>query len=218
MDFHFEEEKKNYSINEVAEIVGVVPQTLRQWEKTFQDYIKVPRNESNQRYYTKDLVELFSKIKQLKDSGATSMVINKMLAKSDGVEEIKEQSLELVTVNQLTGYEFKQIMMKQFGEMLIEREEQMKREYESKLEMAISKLEQNYNSKIEQSKEQILEENKQLKEVLNKSNAEMKLELHKQESQIREQIQSENDKLIKYIAATREEDSNKGFWQRLFGK
>lgn len=55
---------------------------------------------------------------------------------------------------------------------------------------------------------------------------EMQEELEKQEKRIieevtqkhLEQIQAENNKLIDYIAATREQEKKKGFFNRLFGK
>ncbi|WP_129600921.1 MerR family transcriptional regulator [Anaerophilus nitritogenes] len=42
--------------------------------------------------------------------------------------------------------------------------------------------------------------------------------LQHQEQRIREQIQAENKKLMDYIATTKENEKNKGFWSRIFGK
>ena len=41
---------KEYTISEVAEIIGYAPHVLRYYEKEFE--IDIPRNNSNHRYFT----------------------------------------------------------------------------------------------------------------------------------------------------------------------
>ena len=176
-DFQYQKLKK-YSTGELADMFGVHQQTIRKWCDDFSEYIVIPRDETNQRYFTDDHVKLLTFIKQLKDKGENIHVIKKVLANSKGVEEIKEQSLELTTVDKMTGEQLKDLITKQFTEMMIAREQELKEDFELKLEMA---------------KEEIIQK-----------------QLH--------QIQAENNRLIDYIAATREEDLKKSFWQKLFGK
>lgn len=45
-------EKKFYKINQVAEIVGIQPSTLRYWETQFSNVLKPKRSEKGTRYYT----------------------------------------------------------------------------------------------------------------------------------------------------------------------
>ncbi len=45
----------------------------------------------------------------------------------------------------------------------------------------------------------------------------MECELELQRKKIQNQIDNENEKLIKYIAAAREEENKKSFWSKIFG-
>ena len=56
-----------YSISEVSEITGYAPHVLRYYEKEFE--IKVPRNDSNHRYFTYKELELIQYIKTLQEKG-----------------------------------------------------------------------------------------------------------------------------------------------------
>lgn len=50
-------EKKFYKINQVAEIVGIQPSTLRYWETQFGNVLKPKRSEKGTRYYTSADIE-----------------------------------------------------------------------------------------------------------------------------------------------------------------
>lgn len=60
-------EERRYIISETANITGLEPHVLRYWEDELS--LKIPRNELGHRYYTKELIDLFCKIKELKNKG-----------------------------------------------------------------------------------------------------------------------------------------------------
>ena len=54
-----------YMISEAAKKVNVETHVLRYWEEELD--LKIPRNEMGHRYYTRDNIKEFQKIKDLKD-------------------------------------------------------------------------------------------------------------------------------------------------------
>ena len=58
------QEKKYYSITEVAELCKVKAHTLRFWEKEFKDLKPITRK-GNRRYYQKDDIQLIKQIHSL---------------------------------------------------------------------------------------------------------------------------------------------------------
>lgn len=59
--------EKRYMISDAAKYVDVESHVLRYWEDELD--IQVPRNEMGHRYYTATYIELFKKVKELKESG-----------------------------------------------------------------------------------------------------------------------------------------------------
>lgn len=62
-----EMEKVRYMISDAANIVNVESHVLRYWEDELE--LNIPRNEMGHRYYTKENIEEFRKIKELKEQG-----------------------------------------------------------------------------------------------------------------------------------------------------
>ncbi|MCI5917890.1 MAG: helix-turn-helix domain-containing protein [Roseburia sp.] len=60
-------EKVRYMISDAANLVDVESHVLRYWEDELD--LKIPRNEMGHRYYTKENIEEFQKIKELKEKG-----------------------------------------------------------------------------------------------------------------------------------------------------
>jgi DNA-binding transcriptional MerR regulator len=60
----FNQERKYYSITEVAELCKVKAHTLRFWEKEFKDLKPITRK-GNRRYYQNDDIQLIKKIHSL---------------------------------------------------------------------------------------------------------------------------------------------------------
>ena len=60
-------EKVRYMISDAAQIAGVESHVLRYWEDELE--LTVPRNELGHRYYTRENIQQFQKIKELKEQG-----------------------------------------------------------------------------------------------------------------------------------------------------
>lgn len=60
-------EKVRYMISDAANIVNVESHVLRYWEDELA--LNIPRNEMGHRYYTKENIQEFQKIKELKEQG-----------------------------------------------------------------------------------------------------------------------------------------------------
>lgn len=60
-------EKVRYMISDAAGIVNVESHVLRYWEDELD--LSIPRNEMGHRYYTKENIQQFQKIKELKEQG-----------------------------------------------------------------------------------------------------------------------------------------------------
>ena len=60
-------EKLRYMISDAAAAVNVETHVLRYWEEELE--LSVPRNEMGHRYYTKENINEFLKIKELKEQG-----------------------------------------------------------------------------------------------------------------------------------------------------
>ncbi len=59
--------EKRYIISDAAKIIDVESHVLRYWEEELA--VAVPRNEMGHRYYTDEYIDLFKKVKELKESG-----------------------------------------------------------------------------------------------------------------------------------------------------
>jgi DNA-binding transcriptional MerR regulator len=60
-------EKVRYMISDAANIAGVESHVLRYWEDELA--LDIPRNEMGHRYYTKENIQQFQRIKELKEQG-----------------------------------------------------------------------------------------------------------------------------------------------------
>ena len=73
-------EKVRYMISDAANIVNVESHVLRHWEDELE--LNVPRNELGHRYYTKENIQEFQRIKELKEQGyqlkAIRMIVHNM--------------------------------------------------------------------------------------------------------------------------------------------
>ncbi len=123
--------EKIYTIKDLSKMTGIKITTIRKYENDFN--LKIPRNEMRHRYYTDREIAIYRQIKKMKDKGASTELIKNILEKSVDVIEQKEQAMELVTIDRLTGAELKEVMIKQVGNIMQEREENLKREFERML-------------------------------------------------------------------------------------
>lgn len=82
-------DKQRYMISDAAAAVNVESHVLRYWEDELE--LVVPRNEMGHRYYTKENIEEFLKIKELKEQGYQLKVIKMILHNENPVELQTEQ-------------------------------------------------------------------------------------------------------------------------------
>lgn len=168
-------------------MLNISTNTIRKYEEDFQ--LNIARNELGHRIYRQEDVEILKQIIEMKNTGANIHVIRKVLLKNHIVDEQREANASLVTLDQITVSEFKEIMLKQVAEMILQREKELVEEFEQKLESA---------------REEIAHQ--------------IRCEFEKREEKIREQIEAENQKLLIKINEMREKEKNKGFFRKFFSK
>jgi DNA-binding transcriptional MerR regulator len=161
MTMEFSSEKTTYSINEVSEMIGINTSTLRNWEQEFK--LKIPRNNRKHRYYTENEIKILSTIKEGREENHSIETIKRALEKYGMIENQNESALKLMKLEQITVEEFQNTMISKFKEtvadIVIEREIQLKEDFERKLEEREVILTEKIAEKI---KEQLQEENHKL--------------------------------------------------------
>ena len=98
-------EERRYIISDASKLIEVESHVLRYWEEELG--IDIPRNEMGHRYYTDYYIELFKRVKELKDGGfqlkAIKMLIpeltNMNIRGNEGIEGLREELF-----NRLTDY------------------------------------------------------------------------------------------------------------------
>ena len=86
-------EKVRYMISDAADMVHVETHVLRYWEEELE--LTIPRNEMGHRYYTRENIKEFQRIKDLKDQGYQLKAIRMILHTGKlGEEKIKESLKE----------------------------------------------------------------------------------------------------------------------------
>lgn len=147
-------DEKVCSIGEISKILDISEHTIRKYENDFN--LKIPRNDLGHRYYMNQEIELFKRILQWKDKGFTKATIKKMLNRSVDAIEQEEHSLELVTMDKLTGKEMKELISRQIGDLLIEREKKLKEEFENQLEKKLDEQRDKINEQIKSENDKLM--------------------------------------------------------------
>ena len=78
-------DKLRYMISDAAGLVNVEAHVLRYWEEELQ--LNIPRNEMGHRYYTKENIQQFLKIKELKEQGYQLKAIKMVIHNGKNQEE-----------------------------------------------------------------------------------------------------------------------------------
>ena len=78
-------EKVRYMISDAADMVHVESHVLRYWEEELE--LTIPRNEMGHRYYTRENIKEFQRIKDLKDQGYQLKAI-RMILHNGTLEEL----------------------------------------------------------------------------------------------------------------------------------
>ena len=79
-------EKVRYMISDAAEMVHVETHVLRYWEEELE--LAIPRNEMGHRYYTRENIKEFQRIKELKDQGYQLKAIRTILQRGEDSEDV----------------------------------------------------------------------------------------------------------------------------------
>lgn len=98
-------EERRYIISDASKLIEVESHVLRYWEEELG--IVIPRNEMGHRYYTDYYIELFKRVKELKDGGFQLKAIKMLIPEltnmntrgNEGVEGLREELF-----NRLTDY------------------------------------------------------------------------------------------------------------------
>lgn len=98
-------EKLRYMISDAAAAVNVETHVLRYWEEELE--LSVPRNEMGHRYYTKENINEFLKIKELKEQGYQLKEVKNIL---HGGELPKEVTPRAEITSEVRMEQFKEIM------------------------------------------------------------------------------------------------------------
>ena len=97
--------ERRYIISDASKLIEVESHVLRYWEEELG--IDIPRNEMGHRYYTDYYIELFKRVKELKDGGFQLKAIKMLIPEltnmntrgDEGVEGLREELF-----NRLTDY------------------------------------------------------------------------------------------------------------------
>ena len=114
MEFMNHEDKVTFTINQVAKILGVVPATIRNWEKN--GMISSKRSASNYRIFTLDDIETLKKIKEYSVDKHMGTQAIKMLLPSPGtsaLESYVQQQKEVFYSKKLISEKWRQIRKQQ---------------------------------------------------------------------------------------------------------
>lgn len=87
-------DKQRYMISDAATVVNVESHVLRYWEDELE--LTIPRNEMGHRYYTKENIEQFQRIKELKEQGYQLKAIRMLIHNASNVEGVKQREPESV--------------------------------------------------------------------------------------------------------------------------
>lgn len=85
-------EKVRYMISDAASIVNVESHVLRYWEEELE--LVIPRNEMGHRYYTKENIDDFMKIKELKEKGYQLKAIRMIIHNGNKDYQFQEEDFE----------------------------------------------------------------------------------------------------------------------------
>lgn len=102
-------EKERYMISDAAGIVEVESHVLRYWEEELE--LDVPRNELGHRYYTKENIREFLRIKELKEQGYQLKGIKHMLMEEK--EQNQKSYAPKIEIEKVNGVDIDKEMLKE---------------------------------------------------------------------------------------------------------
>lgn len=94
-------DKLRYMISDAAGLVNVEAHVLRYWEEELD--LEIPRNEMGHRYYTKENIQQFLKIKELKEQGYQLKAIRMVIHNGKNPEEAAALTTGALTERNVGG-------------------------------------------------------------------------------------------------------------------
>ena len=97
--------ERRYIISDASKLIEVESHVLRYWEEELG--IDIPRNEMGHRYYTDYYIELFKRVKELKDGGFQLKAIKMLIPELTNMNTMENESIEGLReelFNRLTDY------------------------------------------------------------------------------------------------------------------
>lgn len=160
-------EEKRLSITQIAELLDVHFNTIRQWEKQFK--IIVPRSKDKQRsrYYTDNEINLFTKIRDLRDENVSIENIQRLLSRDIDLMEQEQTAIEAMPFSEISITDIKDLI----SNVIVQREEELKKEFEKKLD---EKLAEGFEKQEIKIREQIAAENQRLIDYIESKREEKK--------------------------------------------
>ncbi|MEE1079486.1 MAG: helix-turn-helix domain-containing protein [Agathobacter sp.] len=108
-------EKLRYMISDASNMVQVEAHVLRYWEEELG--LAIPRNEMGHRYYTKENIKEFQRIKELKDQGYQLRAIKNLLATGETALE-RASNPQSMVANEEKMEQFREIMSHIVGQAI----------------------------------------------------------------------------------------------------
>ena len=135
-------EKVRYTISDAAQMMDVESHALRYWEEELD--LSVPRNEQGHRYYTKENIEQFQKIKDLKEKGYQLKAIKMLLHEEEPLLETEPQPKEKAKAKEKPQVPAAtaQPQMAQVGERVLKEMNYLAREQEEHAEERYRRLDE----------------------------------------------------------------------------
>lgn len=115
-------DKVRYMISDAADMVHVETHVLRYWEEELE--LAIPRNEMGHRYYTRENIKEFQKIKDLKEQGYQLKAI-RMILHNGNLEPLQAEMTQQVPVSDSSQTSAPQTAQSQQGVSQLSPEERM---------------------------------------------------------------------------------------------
>ena len=154
-----DENEKRITITQLGELLGVHFNTIRQWEKQFD--IIVPRSKDTQRsrYYTEKEINIFTKIRDLRQENMSIDNIKRYLNRDLDLIEQEGNAIEALPFSEVSAADVKELI----ANIVLEREQQLKEEFREEIKEELEKQEERIIEQVSKKHlEQIKSENEKL--------------------------------------------------------
>ncbi|MCY7521043.1 MULTISPECIES: helix-turn-helix domain-containing protein [Paenibacillus] len=92
-----------YAISEVTVLTGITESTLRNWEREFNDYLAVSRDDQGARIYTQQDVERFKMIQLMRKKGFSIGAIKDLLIAFQNGKLDNDEALQVATATEIVA-------------------------------------------------------------------------------------------------------------------